>query len=307
MDRMMRFTTGVAILALLALAAVPAAAQTVTAAAGDDGWVSTGGGSTQVDLSGYPIASAFPGGSISGSSVVNLKGSPIDSANLGSIDTIVSRTQDITLSGANASGSVSVTVRAVSLVSDNSTVTISGHGTYSVAVALSPNGTSTGTMTLTLSSADGGTFDSSFTVVPKLTFTNVSKPSDVVTIDCGVTNGCPSVSLSSSGSGWVRASGSPGGFDPGSAGVTPIGAGINVNGYKTVGNSNFYPGFSAKSPFPPAQGVHKADCATHVTAPPRDCTTKTGTLSTGASTRALVIEHSYCRAIFTASDTHTIN
>ncbi len=301
MERTKRFTTGAAILALLALAAVPAAAQSVTVPQGDDGWVSQGGGLTNFDLSGYPIGSAFPGGSISGSSTVNLKGSPINSSQLGSIDTIVSRTDDVTLSGTGASGDTNLTVRAVSLVSDSSNVTISGHGTYSVAVTLSSSGTSTGTMHMTLSNSDGGTFTSTFTIVPKLTFTNVSNPSDVVSIDCGVTTGCPSLSLSSTGTGWTRTGGS-GGFSPSAKGVTPINSGIAVGGYTTVGNSNFYPGFaaSASTGFPPAPGTHTAPNHSHVTLPPTDC--KSGTLSaqrTGAtvSTRAFTFNH-LCSATF---------
>lgn len=304
MDRTKRFTTGAAILALLALAAVPAAAQSVTVPQGDDGWVSQGGGLTSFDLSGYPISSAFPGGSISGSSTINLKGSPINSSQLGSIDTIVTRTNDVTLSGAGASGDTNLTVHAVSLVSDSSNVTITGHGTYSVAVSLSSSGTSTGTMHMTLSNSDGGTFTSSFTIVPKLTFTNVSNPSDVVTIDCGVTTGCPALNLSSTGTGWCRTGGS-GSFSPSSKGVTPIHSGIAVGGYTTVGNSNFYPGWAASSStgFPPAPGTHSAPNHSHTTLPPTDC--KSGTLSASrtkakTSTRALMV-NKLCSATFTTN------
>jgi hypothetical protein len=289
-----------------ALAAVPAAAQSVTVPQGDDGWVSQGGGLTNFSLSGYPISSAFPGGSITGSSTVNLKGSPINSSQLGSIDTIVTRTNDVTLSGAGASGDTNLTVRAVSLVSDSSNVTISGHGTYSLAISLSSSGTSTGTMHMTLSNSDGGTFTSSFTIVPKLVFTNVSNPSDVVTIDCGVTRGCPALTLSSTGTGWTRTGGS-GNFSPSSKGVTPIQSGIAVNGYTTIGNSNFYAGFSASAStgFPPAPGTHTAPNHSHVTLPPTDCATSTNSPATGASaqTHAFVFNR-FCHAIFT---TGTIN
>ncbi len=262
----------------LALMAIPALAQSTSIPHGDDGWVTQGGGLTTIDLSSFPVSSVFPGGSITGSSVVNLKGSPLDSTNLGSIDTLVSRTTDLSLA-TGGSGDVNITVRAISMVSDASTVTISGHGTYSLGVALSPTAVSSGTMHVTLSNTNGGTFTSSFDVIPKLTFTNVSNPSDVVTLDCGVTHGCSSLSLSSTGTGWARASGLSGGFSATTAGVTPIRSGVTVNGYTTVGNSNFYPGFSSVSPYPTAPGSHSALTASHSTTPPRDCQsgTRTGT------------------------------
>jgi hypothetical protein len=260
-----------ALLLLGALAVAPAAAQSVTVPQGDDGWVTQGGGLSNVNLSSYPISSFFPGGSIVCNSTINLKGTPLNSSQLGSIDTLVTRTIDVTLSGPGASGTANLTVHAASLASDNSNVTISGHGTYSLAITLSANGTSTGTMTMTLSNSDGGTFTSSFNVVPKLVFTNVSNPSDVVTIDCGVTSGCPSTTLTSSGTGWVRTGGS-GNFSPSGKGVTPIHSGIVVNGYTTIGNSNFYGGFAASAPsFPPAGGTHVGNCATHQIRPPVDC------------------------------------
>ena len=306
-----RLITGAAALLLLAaLAAAPAAATTVTVPQGDDGWVTQGGGLTNFDLSGYPISSAFPGGSISGSSSVNLKGSPLNSSSLGSIDTIVSRTTDATATIGGAAVNANLTVRALRLVSDNSNVTITNHGTYSVKVNLSTTASSTGTMAITATNSDGGTFTSSFTIVPKLIFTNVSNPSDVVSIDCGVTTGCPSLTLSSTGTGWTRTGGS-GNFSPSSKGVTIIGSGIGVdadgngsNDYTTVGTSNFYAGFAASSGtgFPPAPGTHTAPNHSHVTLPPTDCTTQTGT---GFAASAIAVK-SFCRAIAT-QQTDTAN
>lgn len=303
-----RFTMGAAALLLAgALTAAPAAAQSVTVPQGDDGWVTQGGGLTNFSLSGYPISSAFPGGSITAGSTVNLKGSPLNSSQLGSIDTLVSRTNDVTLATTGSTGDTNLTVHGVSLVSDSSNVTISGHGTYSLAISLSPSGTSTGIMHITLSNSDGGTFTSSFTIVPKLVFTNVSNPADVVTIDCGVTTGCPTLSLSSTGTGWTRTGGS-GSFSPSSKGVTTIGSGISVGGYSTVGTSNFYPGFaaSASTGFPPAPGTHTAPNHSHVTLPPTDCAplhtgrTTIGETTVGQSTASsftIGTSQFFCRAV----------
>jgi len=311
MSHTKRITIGAAAL-LLALAALPAAATTITVSQGDDGWVTQGGGLTNFDLASYPISNAFPGGAISGSSVVNLKGSPLSSSQLGSIDTIVSRTTDATATIGGAAVNVNLTVRAVRLVSDNSNVTITNHGTYSLKVNLSTATSSTGTMSITATNSDGGTFTSSFTIVPKLIFTNVSNSNDVVTIDCGVTSGCPSLSLSSTGTGWTRTGGS-GNFSPSSKGVTPIGSGIGVdadgngtNDYTTAGNSNFYAGFAASAPsFPPAPGTHTAPSHSHVTLPPTDCTASTGLSGTSAGAtaqpRAFAINKTFCRAF--VSDT----
>ncbi len=303
--------TGAGALLLAAVLAAPAMAQSVTVPQGDDGWVTQGGGLTNVNLSGYPISTAFPGGSITGSSTVNLKGSPLNSSQLGSIDTIVTRTNDVPLSGAGASGTTNLTVHALSLVSDSSNVTISGHGTYSLAASLSSFGTSTGTMSITLSNSDGGTFTSSFTIVPKLVFTNVSNPSDVVTIDCGVTTGCPALTLSSTGTGWTRTGGS-GGFSPSSKGATTIAAGVSAGGYTTIGTSNFYAGYAASAPsFPPAPGTHTAPNHSHVTLPPTDCTvqhsgrTGVGLTDTRTQSTSIFVAQPYCN--FQQTTTTTID
>jgi hypothetical protein len=275
-----------AILTMLAVS--PAAAQVATITAGDDGWVTQGGGLTHVDLSQYDIGSIFPGGSISGDAVVNLKGKPLNTNQLGSIDTIVRHFGTTTFNAVGDQRQITVGIQALSMQSDNDFLTITGYGTYALDVHLSTLNSTTGTMTVRLANTDGGTFDASFPVYPKLTFTNTSNPSDVVSVDCGATPGiCQAVTISTTNAGWVRSGGS-GNFSPSTAGVTLIGSGIGidadgdgVNDRSTIGNSNFYPGFAASAPtFPPAPGNHGQLTSAHSTLPPRDCLTKTATAQT---------------------------
>lgn len=285
-----------AFLSAVLLAALPVAAQTHTVSPGDDGWVTQGGGLTNLKLSGWNLSSVFPGGSVvPGTELVNLKGKPIKPA-LGSIDTIVRHTGTQTFTSFGQVLTIPVRIVALSMVSDNDPVQISGYGTYDVEVYLSTAVAGTGAMSVKQVNGDGGTFSSSFSVVPVVIFQNVSNPADRVRLDCGaVPSGtCGSITLNSTGTGWVH-TGGPGNFNPVSAGVTPLGAGIafdanadGVNDTTTIGRSNtFIPGFAATPPFNPAAGVHDhADySARHVTKPPQDClktTTTSGTLKGAA-------------------------
>ena len=69
-------------LLLLVLAALPVVAQNLTLPEGDNSWVTQGGGQTSIDLSQYPLQQVF--GASASSSIVNLKGAPINKANFGS-------------------------------------------------------------------------------------------------------------------------------------------------------------------------------------------------------------------------------
>ncbi len=278
------------------LLAVPAMAQSHTVTAGDDGWVTPGGGLTTINLSGWNLSSVFPGGSVTGDPVVNLKGKPIKST-LGSIDTIVRHTGSHVFTAFNQTKTIPVQIVGLRLISDSDSVTISGWGTYGLEVYLSTAAAGTGTMAVTQVNGDGGTFSSSFSVIPVVIFVNVSNPTDRVRLDCGAvpTGSCGAINLISSGTGWVH-TGGPGNFNPTTAGVTPLGAGISfdangdgTNDTVTIGRSNtFIPGFAAAPPFPVAAGVHDhADySAKHITKPPQDCLRSQ---STGASQSAVVI------------------
>ncbi len=280
-------------LALPLLAVMPLAAQTFSA--GDDGWATPSGGQTQVDLGSMPAALTALGSPIVGGDVVNLQGQPLDSANLGSIDTILSR-------GAIASGAGTLTIVALNLAS-SSNIQLQDGRVYKLAVCLSDTASSSGSITLTQVNGDGGTFSSSFSVLPKLVFTNVNNSQDVLTIDCG-SGGCDPLTMSATNAGWVQ-TGGPSNFSPSAEGITPL-----PNGNDTVANcggthtlalvpaNGFYPGWSAGSggqagtraasagghgplatPFASTGGTispspvphsHSA-FANHVVKPPQDC------------------------------------
>jgi hypothetical protein len=265
----------------LALAAMPAVAQTHTVAAGDDGWTTPGGGLTYIKLTGWDLSSVFPGGSvIAGTELVNLKGKAIKPASLGSVDTIVRHSGPQTFTFFGEIRTFAVQVVGLSLVSDNDSVGISGYGTYNLEVYLSLAKASGGSMSVKQVNGDGGTFSSSFSVYPVVVFVDTVTGAKV-RLDCGaVANACGAIVLNSSGSGWVH-TGGPGNFNPANAGVPnlPSGVAFDANGdgandTTTIGRSNtFIPGFAASTGFPVAAGNHDhADYSSrHITKPPQDC------------------------------------
>lgn len=285
--------------AAVLLVAAPVAAQTHTVQAGDDGWVTQGGGLTVLDLTGWDLSSVFPGGSVvPGTEVVNLKGKPIKPS-LGSIDTIIRHTGSHTFTSFGQVKPIPVQVVGLSMVSDNDTVSISGYGTYSLEVYNSTAAAGTGSMSVKQVNGDGGVFSSSFQVHPVVVFVNTSNPSIRVRLDCGAALGaCGTVGLIATGIGWVH-TGGPGNFNPAAEGVTPLASGIafdadgdGVNDTVTIGRSNtFIPGFAAQPPFNPAAGTHNhADYSSrHVTKPPQDCKKATANDDTpGSGTTAAV-------------------
>ncbi|HXO20238.1 MAG TPA: hypothetical protein VOA87_10000 [Thermoanaerobaculia bacterium] len=294
----MRRLAYASLIAILTMAALPAAAQ-VTLGAGDDGWVTTGGGQTSVDLTYFPIKAFF--GSDPTNPVVNLKGQPLSSS-LGSIDTIVNRPNATTIPGLNQPTTTVVQVKALSLVSEAS-VQI-GAKSYNLNVFNSHLGSATGTMTLTQTNGDGGTYNSSFDVTPRLKFTNVSNPSDIVVIDCGAVSPHCNDALITSNAAWVRTGGA-GNFQPSSQGATPLNPGIAVDGdgdgtndYTTVGQSNFYAGYSSVTPFPPVSSPHnhQAQQRFHQTLPPTDCKIQQAGASKAATAQAQAIIR-ICKAV----------
>jgi hypothetical protein len=285
----------------LLLAALPIAAQDVVSG-GDDGWTTPGGGQTQVNLGSFPVRRFLGADPVSNS--VSLKGKPLDQANLGSIDTLISRPSSITLT--NGTGSGDMRIEALSLESESDVVLTDGRH-FKLRVCLSRFDSSTGTATLTRSNSDGGTFSSSLPVLPKLIFTPTAGGSAVV-IDCG-TGVCSEMKMSSSNNGWVNTGGS-GNFDPVKAGETPIRSGIAVDGdcdgvkdnYTTVGKGTgqtFHAGFSAQAPsFPPVSvGERHEDLSWHQPLPALDCkTTSTTTASKVATGNSAVVSPVLCPA-----------
>lgn len=277
------------VIALL-LTTAPLAAQDVISR-GDDGWKTPGGGGTQINLASYPIGQVL--GSNPTSNVVSLKGKPLDAANLGTIDTIVTRPDDITISGGSGSGDLEIS--ALSLESESDVVLQDGR-TYKLRVCLSDTGNDSGTATLTRSNSDGGTFDSSFEVRPKLIFTPTGGGSPV-TIDCG-SIGCASISIAASNTGWVNTGGA-GGFNPAAKGVTPIRSGIAVDAdcdgvkddYTTIGKGSgkkFYAGFAATTGFPAVSvGERHEDLSWHQAVVVLDCAKSTTTANPQSSVKSV--------------------
>lgn len=264
-------------IAMVSLSALPLAADVVSR--GDDGWTTPDNGQTQVNLASFPV-SAFLGAGPQ-NNIVPLKGLPLDSANLGSADTLINRPDDIVL--ANGTGSGRLRIVALSLQSINNVVLTDGRQ-FILRVYLSGVGTSSdGSITLTRANGDGGTFESSLPVLPKLVFIPAVGGSSVV-IDCG-TGACGEMIMSSSNSGWVN-TGGPGGFDPVAKGVTPIRSGVVVDAdgdglkddYTTQGKgtgNTFHAGFSASAGFQAvAIGERHEDLAWHQPLPPLDCADK---------------------------------
>jgi hypothetical protein len=248
--------------ALLAVAGPALAATTITA--GDDGLATTGGGTTTLDLTGYPVQSVF-GSPVSGNPVVSLIGESLGPGTaLSGIDTIIRRTSP-TVIGTTGTGTGPIIIVALRLVSE-SPVTI-GKDSYDLRVFLSEFSSSvaTGSVTFTLANGDGGTFASTFNVRPRLVFTSRTTQASTV-IDCGA------VTCGSGADVQVRASnipfvisGGPGNFQPSSKGIKQLASGLAVDGdgngvteLTTRGPSNLFPGISASTGFP-ISGFNKSE------------------------------------------------
>lgn len=241
-DRM-RFLMAVA---LLLVAAGPAAAQ-FTIFSGDDPLSTTGSaGGTNIDLAGYPIEEVF-GAPVEGSTVVSLRGESLGpGAALAGIDTIIRRPTNITLTGGVGTGPLRIA--ALRLIGLNR-VRIGGTD-YDVRVCLSniSGSVANGSITLRASNGDGGSFSSKFSVVPRIIFTNDF--GETVVIDCGAIpcgDGQP-LTLSAVNVPFTR-SGGPGGFQPSSRGIKPLPSGLLVDGtcdgaadLSTRASTNFFIG-----------------------------------------------------------------
>ena len=94
------------------------------------------------------------------------------------------RLEPLTLGGVGSSGTVKTQLVALRIISENPSVI--GGRSYSLKVCNSHQGSAEGTATFTLANGDGGTFDSTFDVTPRLVFTQVGNPSNIVVIDCSV-------------------------------------------------------------------------------------------------------------------------
>src|SRR5215469_8949829 len=265
MQRYLRLT--LATLLFAALTVVSANAQALPAE--DDTWV-TGSG-TQVDFNNFgQVNLSLLLGSQPTNSVVSFIGNPLSSS-LGQADTLVSR-GSTTISG---TFSATLSIKGLSLASSPD-VTLQDGRVYHVTVSLATQ-SDTGTMNFTTTTSEGGTFSSSFTVTPILTFTNVNNSADVRSIDCSGIAAC-SFPMNASGN-WVQTSST--GFDPQSMGIPTVPSGVQVGGYTTVGRPR-YGGIQVGCGGTKASGygcgqnneLHGANSigqAIHGTKPPNDC------------------------------------
>jgi hypothetical protein len=267
MQRFFRIT--LATLLFAAMTAVSANAQTI--AAEDDTWI-TGSG-TQVDFANFGnvnISQLL--GSQPVNSVVSFTGVPLSSS-LGTADTLVSR------GSATISDRFSATLSLKGLTLGSSPdMTLQDGRVYHVAVTLA-NQSGTGQINFALTTSEGGTYSSSFTVTPILTFTNVNNPSEGAhTINCGDAGTSCSFPINGSGN-WVQTSST--GFDPQSQGIPVVPSGVQIDGYTTVGHPRFGGiqvgcGGTHSSGYGCGQnnelhGAGSIGQAIHGTKPPNDC------------------------------------
>ncbi len=240
---------------LLALAG-PALAATTVIKAADVGLGTTGGGSTTIDLAQYPIQQIF-GASVSGNPVVSLIGESLGAgSDLAGFNTIVRLPSNITIN-TSGSGTGPLLLVALRLLSE-APVTI-GSASYDLRVFISEFSGSVqpGSVTFTFANGDGGTFNSNFSVRPRLIFTNRSTGVSTV-IDCGAVTcaGGQDIQVRATSVPFVI-SGGPGNFQPSSKPIKQLKAGLRVDGdgngvaeLTTSGTTNFFPGVSASTGFP---------------------------------------------------------
>lgn len=269
-------------LAIAALA-LPAAAQPITVAPGNDGWT-TPAASSQIDLSVFPLAAVFGSPGTANPAIVALGGQALTGA-LGSIDTLLERgAPSVTFNTFPETRTFSVAIKALRLKGQTSVNGVP----YNLVVALSEIASGPGTITATRLTPDGGRFNSSFPVLPKLVFTEVGNPANQVVLDCGLVPGCPGpLTLGAANVCWEVAFG-PNGFNPATKGITPIPAGVAVDGtfngvndYVTVGRKRagfagleFHVGYEPTPPWNPCGAVthdHAVYSLKHVAKPPNDC------------------------------------
>jgi hypothetical protein len=224
MQRYLRIT--LVTLLFAAVTAVSANAQTIPAE--DDTWI-TGNG-TQVDFSNFGNVNITQLlGSQPVNSVVSFIGVPLNSS-LGLADTLVAR------GSATIADRFSATLSIKGLgLGSSPDMTLQDGRVYHVAVSLATQ-SDTGTINFTTTTSEGGTFSSTFTVTPILTFTNVNPPNDAHRVDCSDPSAACSFPMGGAGN-WVQTSST--GFDPQSQGIPIVPSGVQIGSYTTVGRPRF--------------------------------------------------------------------
>ena len=259
----------VATLLFAAVAVVSANAQNLGAE--DDTWV-TGSG-TQVDFANFGTVNVTQLlGSQPVNSVVSFTGVPLSSS-LGQADTLVSRGSTTVSDRFSAT----LSLKGLSLGSSPDMELQDGR-VYHIAVTLA-NQDGTGQINFTTTTSEGGTYSSSFTVTPILTFTNVNDPSEAAhTVNCADASAACSFPINGSGN-WVLTSST--GFDPQSQGIPVVPSGVQIGSYTTVGHPRAGGvqvgcGGTHSSGYGCGQnnelhGEGSAGQAKHGTKPPQDC------------------------------------
>lgn len=276
--------------AALSLALAPAALAQVTLLGGDDPWQTppttpAKGTETFVDFGSIPLGGGFFGpGSDPFVGRIDLEGEPLPTdppGALGDIDTIVRRTADTAPLNVNDSDTVPIEIVALSLRSTQPiTVTYNGGQNpelWDVRLCLSEAFAQTpGSITVTRTSQDGGTFDSTLPVIPKIIFSQQQFPFSQQVID----NPLLGVTFSSTGSKWALAI-PDGSLNPGALGIQQVPVGVDVDGdcngsfeLPTVGSTTFIPGMmdngGGNFMCSPNEEVAMAALAGHAVAPPGD-------------------------------------
>ncbi|HEV8577640.1 MAG TPA: hypothetical protein VGX68_01050 [Thermoanaerobaculia bacterium] len=254
----------VLVVCALALAALPAAAQTLTA--GIDVWTTPDDGSAYVDFTDNPLpAGYFCASSQPFAQRITLKGSAIatsPSGVLGSTDTVVERTGDVDVSGGQ--GSTTIHVRAISFV-NRTAISVPGcSDTFSAKVGLSGTAPA-GSITIHSSGTAGGTFDASFSVPGKITFTNNTTGLPLRT------PATETISLQTSGAPWADSVGTGGIAYPNPVSIDTNGDGVADD--STPGTTpGFAPGWShGCNPPCPVKVDHNGPHPTWPLPPPPKC------------------------------------
>lgn len=227
---------------------------------GDDGLTTPGGGRTKLDLSGFPIERIF-GAKVDGNPVVSLRGESLGTGALDGIDTIVRRSRGVDVSTGGGTGPLEIV--ALRLAGE-APVSIGGRS-YGLHIYLSEfrSDVKVGSVTFHMNNADGGTFNSSFNVRPKLVFTDGSGNSTA--IDCGavVCGDGTDLKMSATDASFTI-SGVPGGMDPKAKGIKGLPAGLAVDGdgdgvaeLTTAASSNLFIGVIPSRPTFPVGGTDK--------------------------------------------------
>jgi len=214
----------------IVVVAISVSAHAQTLGPQDDTW--TTGDGTQVDFSNFgnlDLGKLL--GSPPVSTVVTFAGVPLDPS-IGQADTLLAR-GGVTIGD---QFSATLTLKALNLVSKPDLVLQDGR-VYHIVVSLATQDGG-GQMDFTLTSADGGTYSSSFVVTPIFTLTNVYDPFEQAhSINC-LTDAQYGCSFSMHGSGnWLQTSSD--GFDPQSQGIPSVPSGVRLGNYTTVGRGRY--------------------------------------------------------------------